>query len=142
MFVCNKPFKSSCKIICLIIPVVSILSLNLCIAKFWDERKWCCSYTNLTENIPSAWDQKMQVKFQKYLNKVPIRMYCNILRRDVATFTSRNKIRKCLLFTNFVTYNYNWYLYLPLCNDNILHISYIWNLRKRNYLIRYRSLNA
>ena len=33
----------------LTIPAVSVLGLILCIAKFIDERKWCCSYADLAK---------------------------------------------------------------------------------------------
>ena len=35
----------------LTVPSVSVPGLILCIAKFIDERKWCCSYTDLAKNI-------------------------------------------------------------------------------------------
>ena len=37
---------------------VSVPDLILCIAKFIDERKWCCSYTDMTKKIQSASDAK------------------------------------------------------------------------------------
>ena len=35
----------------LTIPAVSLPALILCIAKFFDERKWCRLYTDLAETI-------------------------------------------------------------------------------------------
>ena len=35
----------------LAVPGESVPSLVLCIAKFIDERKWSCSYTDLAKNI-------------------------------------------------------------------------------------------
>ena len=40
------PFK-----LYLTILVVSVPGLTLCIAKFIDKSKWCCSYTGLIKNI-------------------------------------------------------------------------------------------
>ena len=40
----------------LTVSTVSVPGLNLCIAKLVDKRKWCWSYTDLTNNIDSAFD--------------------------------------------------------------------------------------
>ena len=39
----------------LTVPAVSISGLILRKAKFFDESKWCCSYTLLAKNIQSAY---------------------------------------------------------------------------------------
>ena len=41
-------------ILFLTVPAVTVLGLILCIAKFIDERTWCCSYTDLSKNMSSA----------------------------------------------------------------------------------------
>ena len=38
-------------ILFLTVPAVTVLGLILCIAKIIDERKWCCSYTDLSKSM-------------------------------------------------------------------------------------------
>ena len=82
----------------LTIPTASAPGLILCIAKSIDERKWCCSYTDLAKkDIICIW-WKVLIKVQQSFIKVPSRIYWNISRSITTKFTLRKKIRKCFLF--------------------------------------------
>ena len=79
---------------------------------------------------------------QQPLIKLPSRTCLNILRCITAKFTSRKKIRKCLLFTKFITLNWNWLFSLPWCNSNTFLINYIWNFRNKSCLIWSSSVHV
>ena len=83
--------------ITLTVPAVSVLGLILCIARFIDECKCCCSYTTGKKYIICI-RCKVPIKVQQPLIKVPNRTYWNISRSFISKYTLRKKIRKCLLF--------------------------------------------
>ena len=85
------------------VPPVSVPSLFLFIAKFIDQRKWCCSYTDLKiKQIICLW-YKALIKIKQILIQVPSKTYCNNSSSIIAKFTLSKTIRKRLLFRKSIT---------------------------------------
>ena len=63
---------------------------------------------------------KVLIKVQQPFIKVPGRTYWNILWSIMAKFTRRKKKKKCLLFTKFITCNWNCFFSCPVSKVTFL----------------------